>query len=353
MGVLIEKYTGKSKKITIEDLNENFGGIDENFELEFKRIMFNQSEDDRKRTILDPLVSFLNSSTGHGLLGIGVKTFKRRKTFEALEGVEGSSPCKSRAEIESLINTYIDSVPLFTSRYVVEIQKIEFNENKNIFLIEIERKDNFCVYYSKYDHVSSIREADNSNKLSLRKFFELVSEKSFPKIYVDFKQNSKFLANEIILNPLFINEGFKPAANVHIIMIICYNDSDLKINVDGSYLRGYGDVKRQIKQLKLIGLYKFIDNYKYSILRGVPVIHPINQQMNPDYLYPFAPSQHIINIHLTKKNFEITTVSLIYEENSLTTQITRIEYTEGRIKIEDVLRDIKPYYFIKPSEKII
>lgn len=341
---LIEKYIKKSDNLSKEELEDNFRGIDENFELEFKSIPTNPDlKDVRFRKLLDPLVCFLNSPSGKGLLGLGIKTKKNKKTFDKIVGIPKElNPFKNELTLETAISNYIDSVPQFTNRYGLKIVKINIDDSKNSYLVEIERKDNFCVYYSKYHCPCYIRDEDNCNKLSLREFFSYVSEKTYPKIYVDFDYSIK--KNELVFRPHFINEGYKPGFNVQAVVIICYDAKKEDFDFSGDFFRGYGDIERHSEQLKKLGVYEDTQFFDNRILRVVPINHPINRLHNPLPLYPFSPSQSKFTIKLAKKRFNMVITSLIYEETILTIQITSITYREGKDPIIiDIKREYKPY----------
>lgn len=94
MGLLIEKYLGRSSEITQKDVERKFRGLKENFELEFKTIPSKPDEKDKRlRTLINPLVCFLNSLNGRGLLGLGIKTKRRNKTFEKIIGIKTDFLC--------------------------------------------------------------------------------------------------------------------------------------------------------------------------------------------------------------------------------------------------------------------
>lgn len=86
------------------DLNTIFGKS-ESLELEFKEIDTRIiSKDDRKEKILKPLVSFLNSSKGSGLLILGIKE-GRRDVASDLVGVKPNilNQLQSEGSLETLL----------------------------------------------------------------------------------------------------------------------------------------------------------------------------------------------------------------------------------------------------------
>lgn len=121
-----------------------------------------------------------------------------------------------------------------------------------------------------------------------------------------------------------MNEGFKPGVHVHAFLFICFNNEKLQIEYEDYgpkiNIKNQGVlIKEHSNQLEALGLSEHIKKFNYSGILSLARDHPDDS----DYAYPFAPvtvTQSTLTID--RKDFEISIISLIYEETMLTIQIT-------------------------------
>ena len=342
MSSLIEEIFGNSRNLTKEQLEKCLIGEDENLELEFKTIWEKQSKKERKTTIIDPLLGFLNSSTGNGVLCLGVATKKNSKTAERIDGVNNQlEPCISRTQLSSTIKSNIGSVPPYTDNFRLDIIEIDIGDNKSVFLLEIERVDKYCVYYSKVNGVSRIRVDDEDKELSMEKFYDLVAKRTYAKLSINV--NPVDHGDKVILNINYRNDGFKPGKNVYSIFIGC-TDKDYEFTQgDITYIRqGINFCQEILKEFGILDEIKEFGDIKVFATRpsrsGKFLLHP--DLVYPNHTTPNA--RGIIGLN-TSEEFKFVLFALIFEEKSLSFQKMTINRTNENISIEQNDFKFKPY----------
>lgn len=328
------------ERISKEDLNSIIGET-ESLELEFKEIDKRIKEKClRKEKIISPLVSFLNSSRGSGLLILGIKE-DRRDTAIDIRGVD--SRCLHQLQSENALETFIFaniySTPSETNKYKLKAKMVPWNNNINVYLIKIERNDSNCVYSSRITGRAYIREGRKSNGLNLNEAIDLVSKKNYSKLFVKISiSGGRIRENKTSHNIHFdyMNKGAKPAEDVMIALFICsHNELDFGIEPHYRFSKDSIELKKfDLDDIKM---------YKYT--RGYSVPHDSRSLFHYP-AYPFkdfsAGSLSIRYQNIIK--FKIYT--LIFEKSGFTKQEFSIQLSEGEdpvIQEECENRVFKPY----------
>jgi len=339
---IIQRFFDKNSGITIKDIENHIIGQNESLELEFKTISDQLSENERKEIILKPLVSFLNSTMGKGLLVIGIAEDKAKNAVKIVGVNKKLNPLKTRESLRSSIFDNIKSLPAYISDFKLEVIDIEKDDDNNVFLVEIKREDQACVYYSAVTDYSYIRRGDESPKISLNKFMSLVAHKNLPRIFIEV---SKPILQTKHLNYglKFINKGLKPGKDVHAFIILCKH-GDFEIILDGFEVKSLGsNLHKYEDNFKKIGIYDEIMNCEDAKLYSISQM----RNDNPPKIYPFAPSTNFGNIHVDSGDIIFDLIALIYEDETLSIQITSIVHKGEQSEIEEVLMETKSYLNLK------
>ena len=117
----------------------------------------------------------------------------------------------------------------------MHIERIPVTDKSNIFLIEVERHDPYCVYYSiLYDWVY-VRENDESKKLAIPDALDMIARKAGPRLFVQIKP---IRGNQMTpeLQVSFMNEGFEPAKFVST-LISCRHSGTPPFTIVGGTIR--------------------------------------------------------------------------------------------------------------------
>lgn len=340
MSKLIEKFFGDPSSLTKITLEEKLIGEEENLELEFKTIWDDQSKKERKNTIINPLVSILNSNTGNGVLCLGVATGRNNKIAERIDGVDKSwSPCNSITQLSSTIKSNIGSIPPYTENFRLYIEEVDIGNNKYVFFIEIERADKYCVYYSKISGVSLLRTDDEDKSLSMENFYDLVAKRTYARLSINFNY-ADHNNNIVDFYVSYRNKGFKPGKNVHTVFICC---SDQELSTNERDILYFGcDISSHKEILEEFGIFDEIQAYKNKkIFTSKP---SKSDHYSPDIIYPTHFSPHDIGVIslVTSEPFELMFFILIFEEQSLTVQKVIINKVSD-ISIQQVDLQFKPY----------
>lgn len=332
---------------TIDKVNKNdltkVIGKTESLELEFKEIVERiPSKAERKEKILQPLVSFLNSSKGSGLLILGIKEGKRDIAKEIV-GVKPNllSQLITEGSLETYIYHSINSIPSEIIKFELEVKLIPWSEDKNVYLIEINRNDPYCIYSSGVTARVYVREGRKSPGLTFNQAIDLVSKKNYPRPYVDieFLNENKGRDKKSVcsFSFSFINKGTKPASNISIVYFIC-SDTELEIVEKPQFGFDINDI--ELEKFDLIN----IENYSFRVAYNH--LHKNRHPVNDLPIYPLKRhGADILSLKYSDElNFDIYT--LIFEENATTKQEFHIhkEIEQPAIIKEDVEKQIfQPY----------
>jgi hypothetical protein len=225
MGSILYNIFGKSNNITKDDLDlyllQNKYHENNIFEAKtiFKDLYEYTYKDQQNKKfaeypilethILKPIISFLNSIDGEGLLALGIKTEMQTSTCIKIEGID-SKVINNEQQLKSLILTNLGYIGK-KQEPNIEIKSIIYTENndifneknetskKQIFLIEVNRINYKDIFYSKISNLIYIRRNDSSYKLDLTlpEAIEFIEKKRCAQIFVNFK---KIKEQIIVLN---------------------------------------------------------------------------------------------------------------------------------------------------------
>lgn len=202
---IINSIFGKSEGITKQEFEKEFihSKIQENYLREFKSIG-SFSDDEKEKSILKPIIGFLNSNFGKGLLVLGLRQ-------ESQKNVPVPINVNIIRNTEQLKNMILDSISIIPLRYTfaIFVEKITF-ENGAIFLIEVSRLNENQIFYSLKTGVSYQR-IDHQTKIILPSdLIKLITLKNYPRVRVVFEMSSKTETMKTI-NVVLHNEGVRPA----------------------------------------------------------------------------------------------------------------------------------------------
>ena len=131
-----------------------------------------------------------------------------------------------------MITKNLGAIPKLIYSPIIISHLIPVNSEKNIFVIEIERKED-CVYYSKKDSVVYIRRNDESHRLDPPEALDLVFKKSSSKVVVGVNKTTHTYSNRIELEWGYMNKGNSPAIDVTSIIKIISNNPKQEILFEG------------------------------------------------------------------------------------------------------------------------
>lgn len=342
MITITERVLGKPiESINKNDLNILIGQT-ESLELEFKEIDERmRSNDDRKEKILQPLVSFLNSSLGSGLLILGVKEGKR----DVAENIVAVNPkilsqLSTEGSLEMFIYDKINSIPSEIRKFELKVRSIHWHGDKNVYLIEIKRNDSYCVYSSGVTARVYVREGRKSPGLSFNHAIDLLSKKNYPRPYVDVellsenKQGDKFFS---AFGFSFVNKGTKPASNISIVYLI---GSEVNLEIVQKPQYGFDIEDLDLKKFDL----QSFENYEFRV--AFNHLHKNRHPINDLPIYPSKKfSAGVFSLGYADK-IEFRIFSLIFEQNAFTKQEFQIYKESGKKAqiVEDIKRrEFHPY----------
>ncbi len=170
--------------------------------------------------IIKPIVGFLNSYEGFGNLYLGIDTGGSGKSrFLDIKPIN-KKIIKGEDDLRDLIFNKLGVLPASPEKPKMEIKRIEF-ETGNVFVIFIEKTNNYSVYYSRLTDYIYKRNSDVTNKLSLIENLQLIESKKNPRLSlklipkkytpIDVGSTKKKNSTEITYDVKIINEGLEPS----------------------------------------------------------------------------------------------------------------------------------------------
>ena len=208
---LIKSIFGKTVDISEEDIREriiNVKGEDSQFDA--KTLLKENSPSEQnlnnlrivESTLIKPLVAFLNSMNPHGLLGYGIHTGSKSNLCTSMIPIP-DGVIKDKQQLQNKILSNIETYPKSTNLPIVHLVEVKVTGG-NVYFIEIERKDDSCVYYSKITNQVYVRINDTSIPLPFSDTLNFISSKIIPKVYVYFDQGES-IETGVKFNITFIN----------------------------------------------------------------------------------------------------------------------------------------------------
>lgn len=324
MASILESIFGKQGGITKEEVEEEIiiAKYKESIDFDCKEVDSGKIKIDDKikeDSIIKTLVAFLNTFSGTGLLCLGVRAPKGiPKTFISVK----DTIFKNEEQLRSIIRNNINSIPFTSHLPKLTIEKIKFNEGSNIFLIEVERIDNNCIYYSKISENAYMRINDETQRLNLHETLDLISKKNFPKIFMTFKDPVK-TENGFEIDIKYINEGLEPGRFISTFIKMYYAD-DINLELNGTTVTDETNNNADSKKA-------------YSIIAGYPP--------NTTFVYPLSGYIFAKLRILTKDDFDIKMTILTQENKGVSKQIFTFCNYGGELSIKEDLgvREYRSY----------
>lgn len=287
--------------------------------------------------IIKPIVGFLNSIEGNGTLYLGIDTNDhqgtRNKKFEKIVPVIGDI-IKDKYILEKMI-FHISGGNIGIYPNNLNPPEIRINSIScccgNIFVINVQRKDNYGVFFSKITNKIYKRSNDDTYALNLQEQINFIESKRIARITV----NSQILnSNDAsILQFSYINKGNMLAKHIHNRMQIF---ADQKITLETTIKTATGTIKEKpVVKSTINKENKLLNYYIYDFLAGYPP--------KTLYLYPEV-SMVLCDVMVSGKGVFSVRFD-IYEDKGKSIQIFRYKLEDNNlIQIsgdQDV--DLRPY----------
>ena len=215
-----------NKKIKKEFFNENQFNEAKYF---YNKNKIRSNEVLYETHIIKPIVGFLNSHEGFGNLYLGIDTGGSGKSkFLNIKPIN-KKIIKGEDDLRDLIFNKLGIFPTSHEKPKMEIKKIEFKTG-NVFVVFIEKINNYSVYYSRLTDYTYKRNSDETKKLSMIENLQLIESKKNPRVSLKLKLKSVRPASTRVLRKRdttdfvygvnLINEGLEPSFFITGIVLI-------------------------------------------------------------------------------------------------------------------------------------
>jgi hypothetical protein len=185
--------------------------------------------------IVKPLVGFLNSYGGFGNLYLGIDTGGSGKSkFLEIQPIN-KKLIRGDEDLRKLIFDKLGTLPFSHEKPRVEIKKIKFKSG-NVFIVFIERCNNYSVYYSRITDYIYKRNLDETKRLDLLESLQLVETKKNPRLSIELTPKSynpvavgtikKKRVTEITYGVRILNEGMEPSFFTTGIVLIKFKENN-------------------------------------------------------------------------------------------------------------------------------
>lgn len=317
---IITSIFGKESGIREEDIEEKIiiPRLMENATREYKQIK-NLNDKTKEDQIVAPLIGFLNALEGNGLLILGIKDEKGIPT--EIEQID-SSLIRNAEQLRSIITDSIAALPRIREFFRLSIVPVLTKGNGKIYLIETERTDECCVYYSKITQRAYLRRNDETLALTLPEILEMVARKNFPKIFVRFYRKME-TESGFIFNVAFVNEGLKPGRYVMALIKFFY-ENDFDVTLQGTTVQDVSDLNPGPRK-----------TYQVEKQFGTSLVYPV--QFNVFGELRISP----------RKDFQMTIAVRVYENEGITTQEIKMRSENNNISIRESFKQFTPYLGIQ------
>lgn len=322
MSEVITSIFGKEFGITEQDLKDKLISVNycEGQKFDAKNIVLQLDENSKESHLIKPIVSFLNSMGGNGLLVLGISTGgARNNTCQNIVPIKDSI-IKNEEQLRALVNGNLSSIPQNQNKPNIKIQKVQLSSG-NIFLIEVKRIDDGCVYYSTITEYIYIRNNDESERLSLLESLDFIEKKVIPKVFFYLDQPEDIEVGKK-LNMAFRNEGLEPGRYLLTTLHFDCSDKNIKIEVTGGNVTSITHInKGTTASFQIVNAY------------------PPGQSL----IYPFVPTlAGKVFIH-SKEDFTIGVRVDNYENRGKSIQVLNIENKSGTVSVSEKERRFIPY----------
>lgn len=313
---LITALFGKTSDITKKDIEEKIikPRVKENLTLEYKEII-NLGYTQKEGQIIKPLIGFLNTTKGNGLLILGI----RDKLPTEIKPID-QTLIKNEEQLRAIITSSIILVPRTREFPKLTIVSVPVNENSNLFLIEIETINEYYTYSSLTSGCVYLRRNDETLLLSLHETLELISKKRFPKVFVYFDERPIETENRVIFTSRFKNEGLEPSRYVAALIQFFY-EGNLDITLEGEDIQDVSEINLYSKKT-----YQVTAAYPPQLL-----------------LYPNKTTIFGKLKISPKKNFELKAFIETFENKGFTTQQILISNNNGNVSVQNLSASFTPY----------
>jgi hypothetical protein len=329
MSQLLTALFGKSSGITKLDVEEKILNIQkESSTLEFKELKLTKMYDENKeQCIIKPIIGFINKLTnGDGLLILGIDEEDRlAKSIKPIS----KSLIKDEEQLRAILASNILSIPHSKEFPELMIQKVSMGTD-NIFLVEVKRTNDNCVYYSAITDNAYVRINDVTERLSLPGTIDLIARKNFPQIFM-YINESEESGDEFVYDVGLINEGLEPGRYVTAIIGFYHEHYDLNVVLEGTDIF---DIDKTTRNIHKTGAKK-----AYQVMAGYPPKSLL--------LYP-KRQMYIGRLKISpKKNFNLKLHIEICEERGITEQEIVMVNVGGARSREETTCKFTPYLTLR------
>ena len=276
---IIRDVFGKEDNIILDDLTKILNVTREGYLIEGKSIKEHKDGIEQKKKgdikedcILRPIIGFLNSDVGKGLLILGVDTDK--KDTSLITGISGIDSDYTSESIESLIKEYVISCPKIKNPYTFLIKPIIISPLENVYLIEIEILENNCMFYSGKTKASYVRKGASVERLSPEEFVVMLEKRICSRVFIEIDSEKvgtikdhpkKFIyahKGQYPLHIAFRNTGFEPCKDAWAMLI--FSNSDISIATKDKH--GYINPEESLYGVTRFSVHSNISNAGGNIL---------------------------------------------------------------------------------------
>lgn len=307
MPSFIETRFGKSSDVTIADLETKLVGLEEDEQLEAKRVPRDSSDMERQglsaedrqiarrwgieELAVSAIVGLLNKEDGSGgLLVLGARAPDGR--VEALEPASNAQLDKLKLATQAKVASSSNPLAPFERTFV----RVPASPDTSVDLVEVRPRDRTVVYYSAITSLVYRREGDSTQTLPPREFVRLVESRRIAKVLIQVTSltlNSTPTGKELLAKLRFLNLGNTPARFVCSVLRLDGPIDPAKVSLRGRQVTD--ESERNIGPKKT-----------YSITAGYPpastLLYPLLGVVLPDLHIPDFPDKE--DVTLTIETYE-------------------------------------------------
>jgi len=225
----------------------------------------------------------------------------------------------------------------------LETKIAEYND-RIVVLIEVLNTNWERIYYSDLTQYVYIRKGKSTESLSISDTLRLIAERSYPQVYMSFKEGKEPCRNGNKIYPVyrvnFINKGVKSTKQVHCFILM---GSDIEIDVNEIVGGGYISSLESLDSTNY-GLNDFI--HSNSHIKVYQFIFP-SSTSKIERIYPFNKySSGYVAIFENDIDKINKVVALTVEDSGFVKQEFKVSTIEHKRYFEETKSEFNPYLTI-------
>jgi len=294
-------------------------------DIEYKEIKFNVEQKNLNShdedNIICELVGYLNSFESQGILILGVND--KTKEVKSIPEIIINKP-----RLSDKITSFIKTIPLQNNIFRLDIVPINCGENSYIYVIQITRKEDNCVFF--YNGTAYIREDHKCKRLNVNQTIDLINKKNVAKVFIGFK-NLSLDGNTLSFSLFYTNKGALLGKYIHSNIFIISDNSNLKVVQEKNSLVDTTELNPKPSG----GFIK-----TYQITAGYPP--------TSNFIYPLQNS-HFEKIKI--KNIDPVSTQIMfgiqsYEERGITKQEIHIIIKDKDVTLKEIFSQYYNYFTV-------